>query len=133
MNRNTALDALMDPATIRERTRRIFELGQEGGTSFSVHLEKLPKVVDFVLEVTRENYPDGRIPYHGRFEHFRAGGIDRIAALQQELEGLPPLERARTLVDLVVVSSAPPDSARRPRKMKAATPRIRASKTPKSR
>jgi hypothetical protein len=36
-------------------------------------------------------------------------------------------------VDRVVVSSAPPDSARKPKNMKAATPKIRASITPKSR
>ena len=101
---NSALDVLLDPATIRARTRRIFDLAQDGGTHFAVHLDRLPSVVDLVMDVTKENYPDGRIPYHGRFEHFRVGGIDRVASLQSSIESLPSVERARTLIDLVVVS-----------------------------
>lgn len=101
---NNALELLLDPATIRARTKRVFDLAKDGGTAFSVDLDKVPGVVDFVLEVTRENYPDGVIPVHGRFEHFRAGGVDRVATLLRELEGLDARERARTLIDLVVVS-----------------------------
>ncbi len=104
MNRNDALDVLLDPATIRARTRQIFELAQSGGTSFAVDLQKLPAVVDLVMDVTRENYPEGHIPYHGRFEHFRAGGVDRVRSLLEAIEAESPLERARTLIDLVVVS-----------------------------
>lgn len=99
-----ALDALLDPATIRARTRRIWDAALAGGTAFQVRPERLGEVVDFVLQVTRENYPDGRIPVHGRFEHFRAGGVDRVAPLQEALGRADPLERARALVDLVVVS-----------------------------
>lgn len=101
---NSAIDLLLDPATIRARTRRIFELARDGGTAFELHLDKLPSVVDFVLEVTRQNYPDGKIPYHGRFEHFRAGGVDRLAPLQEALASLQPVERAKSLIDLVTVS-----------------------------
>ncbi|MGA9524896.1 MAG: URC4/urg3 family protein [Myxococcaceae bacterium] len=104
MNRNTALEVLLDPATIRARTRRIFELAQEGGTSFAVDLQKLPGVLDLVLQVTLETYPDGNIPYHGRFEHFRAGGVDRVGRVLDAITSESPVERARTLIDLVVVS-----------------------------
>ncbi|MEO8483854.1 MAG: DUF1688 family protein [Acidobacteriota bacterium] len=98
------LDVLLDPATIRERTRRVLERAQAGGTAFSVHPEKLPACADLVLEITRRNYPDGQVPYHGRYEHFRAGGIDRIQHLERALGYLTPEQRRRSLVDLVVVS-----------------------------
>lgn len=97
------LQTILDPSTIRVRTSCLFEKAQKGETAFSVHLEKLPACIDFVLEVTRRNYPDGVIPYHGRYEHLRAGNIDRIAALVALL-GTDPRERARCLIDLVVVS-----------------------------
>ena len=34
---------------------------------------------DYIAAVIRENYPDLAIPYHGRWRHFAAGGIDRWA------------------------------------------------------
>jgi Protein of unknown function (DUF1688) len=101
---NSALDVLLDPATIRARTRRIFDLARDGGTSFALDLQKLPGVIDLVLDVTRENYPDGRIPYHGRFEHLRAGGVDRVRGVLDAIAAETPVEKARTLIDLVVVS-----------------------------
>lgn len=98
------LETILDPATIRSRTARVFDDALKGGTAFSVDLSKLPAVVDFVLEVTRKNYPDGNIPYHGRYEHFRAGGVDRVARFEKKLGSIDAREKARSLIDLVVVS-----------------------------
>lgn len=98
-----SLNTILDPATIRLRTARIFDEALAGRTAFSVHLDKLDACVDLVMQVTHRNYPDARIPYHGRFEHFRVGGIDRVAALLPRLSP-DPIERARALIDLVVVS-----------------------------
>jgi hypothetical protein len=98
------LDAMLDPATIRERTRRVLERAHDGGTAFRVRPDRLPACADLVLEITRRNYPDGHVPYHGRYEHFRAGGIDRILHLERALGYLTPDQRRRSLVDLVVVS-----------------------------
>lgn len=98
------LETILNPATIRKRTRRIFDAALSGKTAFRVHPEKLGAVIDFVVEVTNRNYPDGKIPYHGRYEHFRAGGIDRVAQLQEKLRAVPPIERAGALVDLVLIS-----------------------------
>ncbi len=98
------LDALLDPATIRERTRRILDRAHAGGTAFRLHPERMQACADLVLEITRRNYPDGQVPYHGRYEHFRAGGIDRIDHLERALAYLTPDQRRRSLVDLVVVS-----------------------------
>jgi hypothetical protein len=98
------LEAILDPATIRVRTRRIYDVALAGGTAFRINLGRLSACVDLVLSVTRRDYPDGSIPLHGRYEHFRAGGIDRVALLRADLASLDPLEQARSLVDLVVVS-----------------------------
>ncbi len=98
------LEAILDPATIRARTHRIYDAALAGGTAFRVDLDRLPACVDLVLSVTRRDYPDGSIPLHGRYEHFRAGGIDRVTLLRAELAALDRLEQARSFVDLVVVS-----------------------------
>jgi hypothetical protein len=98
------LEAILDPATIRVRTRRIYDAAVAGGTAFRVNLDRLPACVDLVLSVTRRDYPDGAIPLHGRYEHFRAGGIDRVALLHVDLASFDRLEHARSLIDLVVVS-----------------------------
>lgn len=98
------LDALLDPATIRERTRRVLDRAHAGGTAFRLHPERMQACADLVLEITRRNYPDGQVPCHGRYEHFRAGGIDRIDHLERALAYLTPDQRRRSLVDLVVVS-----------------------------
>jgi hypothetical protein len=73
-------------------------------TYFAVHFDKLAQVARFTAEVTRRRYPDLKVPPHSRFAHFEAGGVKRLAALEHALQGWPPAERARTLMDLVVVS-----------------------------
>lgn len=98
------LDALLDPRTIRQRARRVWDRAIDGGTAFRVDVDRLPACVELVLDVTRRAYPDGRIPYHGRFEHFRAGGVDRVAEIDAALAHLDATKRRRSLVDLVIVS-----------------------------
>lgn len=57
-----------------------------------------------VAEVTRERYPWDSIPYHSRWRHFEAGGVDRLAQLNALLEGADARQRARAQIDLVLVS-----------------------------
>ncbi len=99
-----ALATITDPATIRARTKRVFDAALAGETAFAVDLSKLPALVDFVMQVTNENYPTGNIPFHGRYEHLRAGGVDRVAKVLAALGTTDKKEQARALVDLVVVS-----------------------------
>jgi hypothetical protein len=99
-----ALATLTDPATIRARTKRVFDAALAGETAFAVDLSKLPACVDFVMQVTKENYPTGTIPFHGRYEHLRAGGVDRVAKVLAALGSSDRKEQARALVDLVVVT-----------------------------
>lgn len=57
-----------------------------------------------VARATRARYQKLHIPYHSRWRHFEAGGVDRRAELERQLEGLPTASRAHALIDLVVVS-----------------------------
>jgi len=99
-----ALAYLRSPLAIRVRCETIFDAGLAGSLHhFAIELGALPAVVDKVVEVTRAAYPDLQIPVHGRLNHFRAGGIDRVAELDARLAGSPD-DRARTWIDLVVVS-----------------------------
>jgi hypothetical protein len=44
------------------------------------------------------------VPYHSRWGHFRAGGVDRVAELEKSWAGASPAEIARKQIDLVVTS-----------------------------
>lgn len=67
--------------TIRERSTQIYDLALAGQTHFACHNEKLGEVADFVIEVTRDLYPDFDIPNHCRLNHLNAGGVDRTSHL----------------------------------------------------
>ena len=103
-----AIAYLRSPLAIRARCETLFDAALAGSLShFAVELDALPAVIDKVVAVTRAAYPDLEIPVHGRTNHFRAGGIDRVAALDARLGGAGGLaadDRARAWIDLIVVS-----------------------------
>jgi hypothetical protein len=98
------LDFLLSPLAIRQSAEKIFELTQVGKTHFSYHPEKFAGLVDYVIEVIRENYPSLDIPFHSRWGHFRVGGVDRVKMLEEKLSSVDALEKARTKFDLVITS-----------------------------
>ncbi|MCP5046236.1 MAG: URC4/urg3 family protein [bacterium] len=104
MINSETIEQLLSTATIRSRAERMLNLALEGGTHFDVHLDRLEVCADFVVQVIRENYPDLNIPFHSRWGHFQAGGVDRNGQLREKLVPLSPDERSRCLLDLVVVS-----------------------------
>ena len=69
---------------------------------------KLPEAAVLVAEVTRQNYPALKIPYHSRWRHFEAGSVNRKAWLDAalgKLAGQPTAAQiARMRIDLTVVS-----------------------------
>lgn len=96
---------LRTPIAIRERCNAVLALGLEGKLEhFAVDLDALERVADLVVEVTREAYPDLKVPIHGRFRHFEVGSVDRLGELRKKLEDRSPTERAKSLIDLVVPS-----------------------------
>lgn len=98
------IDEVLSPSAIRSQARRIFDLTIEGKTSFIYEAKRLPDTVSFVLEVIREKYPDLAIPFHSRWGHFRAGGLDRVKGLDRRIDGCDQMERARAKLDLVITS-----------------------------
>eukprot|EP00297_Palpitomonas_bilix_P014180 CAMPEP_0113887888 /NCGR_PEP_ID=MMETSP0780_2-20120614/12505_1 /TAXON_ID=652834 /ORGANISM="Palpitomonas bilix" /LENGTH=236 /DNA_ID=CAMNT_0000876553 /DNA_START=45 /DNA_END=751 /DNA_ORIENTATION=- /assembly_acc=CAM_ASM_000599 len=93
--------------SIRERCERIFAVGTSHGLRhFDVDLARADSVVDYVIDVTKDNYPDLNVPFHSRWRHFDIGGVDRVGALTQEWEkaGLDKDEICRRQLDLAVVS-----------------------------
>lgn len=101
----TAIAYLRSPLAIRARCENILEAGFANKLShFSINLDALPAVVDEVVATTHTQYPTLEIPVHGRINHFRVGGVDRVARLDRRFQTLSSDERARAWIDLIVVS-----------------------------
>lgn len=96
---------LRTTTAIRERAGDL--LGRaRGGQSrwFTVDDDALAAAATVVAEVTERRYPDLAIPYHSRWRHFEAGGVDRNTALRKQLSHLDTTDGAAALIDLAVVS-----------------------------
>jgi hypothetical protein len=102
----TELAYLRTPRAIRDRAEELYALAASDALEhFALDERKLEPVVERVLAVTREIYPDLRaIPYHGRFRHFAAGGVDRLARLDAEIASLSRTEQLMTRFELVITS-----------------------------
>ena len=86
-------------ARARSGESQWFVIGDEATMDAAAHA---------VADVTRERYPSGDIPFHSRWRHFEAGGIDRLAKLDRlstrDGNEVTPRERARMQIDLALVS-----------------------------
>ena len=99
------LDFLLSPAAIRQSAEAIFELTKNGKTHFTYHPEKFDYTVDYVIDMIKENYPTLEIPFHSRWGHFKAFGIDRVKeSFEPKIKNLDRMEQARTKLDLVITS-----------------------------
>ncbi|MCX2929091.1 URC4/urg3 family protein [Mycobacterium sp. CVI_P3] len=98
-----AAAALRSTRAVRERARLLTERARAGESPwFTVHDDQLASAAALVAEVTRDSYPDLQIPFHSRWRHFEAGGVDRKAELDRLLTGVDV--PARAMIDLTVVS-----------------------------
>jgi hypothetical protein len=99
------LALLHDPATIRARCAAILRAVESNVSEhFTVDRSRLAALADRVAALTRKRFPDLHIPFHSRWRHFEAGGIDRKAQLDALLASHSPADAARARVDLTVVS-----------------------------
>ncbi|MDB5732514.1 MAG: uracil phosphoribosyltransferase [Variovorax sp.] len=102
-----AAEVLRSTRAVRERAHALLARARHGESQwFTIGgddaLEDTARTVD---EVTRDRYPWGPIPYHSRWRHFEAGGIDRLAQFDALLgANATPRQRARAQIDLVLVS-----------------------------
>lgn len=100
-----AAQLLRTTTAVRERSRQLLTRARHGESRwFLVDESFVESAAQLIADITRKRYPTLRIPFHSRWRHFEAGGVDRKAALDRLLAPLPPRERARAMVDLTVVS-----------------------------
>lgn len=98
------LARLRTAAAVRERCGKVRRWVADGRSAhFTLEEGRLDAVAAYVADVTREAYPDLAIPYHSRWRHFSAGGVDRWSALAARIDA-NPAERAHIAVDLATVS-----------------------------
>lgn len=99
------IPSLLSASAVRERANRLLELGIAGELDhFTVDLDRLPAVADYVIETMRENYGDRDIPFHARWRHFEAGQIDRFGGLVDAAGITDPFVFGRAAYDLAIVS-----------------------------
>ncbi|MEO5766140.1 MAG: URC4/urg3 family protein [Casimicrobiaceae bacterium] len=99
------VETLLSPAAIRARSNNILAAALAGRTRhFRVDRSRLDGAAATVERVTRRRYPSLAIPYHSRWRHFEAGGVDRKAQLTGALAGRDVAAAARARIDLAVVS-----------------------------
>jgi hypothetical protein len=100
----SAVRALLTASAVRSRAQQMLAAARAGRLAhFTLAEDKLDPLADRVVEVTRESYPDGAVPYHSRWRHFRVGDVDRFAHLYGAF-GLSGAERGRARVELAIVS-----------------------------
>lgn len=100
-----AIAYLRSPRAIRDRCGQLFELARQDRLShFCCDLTQLERVANYTIAVMQEQYPDGQIPFHSRWQHFEVGGVPRLAQLERMLEERSPVDRAVTQFDLAIVS-----------------------------
>jgi hypothetical protein len=100
-----ATAVLRRTSTIRERSRQLLDRARAGDSRwFAVDDKALPGAARAVADITRKRYPKGHIPFHSRWRHFEAGGIDRRAELERRLGDAPKAVRAEAMIDLAFVS-----------------------------
>jgi hypothetical protein len=105
MTVDEAAASLRTTTAIRERAAALLARARAGGSAwFTVDDSAMDSAALEVVAVTRQRYSHLRIPYHSRWRHFEAGGVDRKALLDKHLGDAHPAERARAYIDLAVVS-----------------------------
>jgi hypothetical protein len=98
------VDALLTAQAVRSHCAQIMALAeQDRAPYFQLHMERMPAAASWVADTIRLQYPNLDVPYHSRWRHFEAGGVDRWGRLADG-QGLRGAERARVRIDLVIPS-----------------------------
>ncbi|MCZ0901024.1 DUF1688 family protein, partial [Microcoleus sp. HI-ES] len=99
------VEYLRTPAAIRQKCDRLFDLARQDKLRyFRVDLSQLDKAANYVIDTTRQQYPDFNIPFHSRWRHFEAGNLSRLAELDAALAEFALIEQAKIKFDLAIVS-----------------------------
>lgn len=97
---------LRSARAVRVRAGEMLALAERDALAhFSLDAARLDPAADYVIETIRARYADLDIPFHSRWRHFDAGGINRWRDLaRSSLDGADAAERARVRFDLAVTS-----------------------------
>jgi hypothetical protein len=80
----------------------VLAAAERGETAhFRLRPARLDEAARRVVGITRRRYPDLTVPYHSRWRHFSAGGVDRAALVAP---GADKAGATRARIDLAVVS-----------------------------
>jgi hypothetical protein len=102
---NEAVRRLRAPATIRQRCAAISAMAARGESAhFTLDRSRLAVVAQRVATLTRTRFPTLDVPFHSRWRHFEAGGIDRKAEHDARLAGRSQVAVARSRIDLALIS-----------------------------
>jgi hypothetical protein len=100
-----AASALRSTHAIRERCGQLLARARAGASRwFEVDDDAIAAAAREVADITRKRYPKGHIPFHSRWRHFEAGGVDRKAELDRLLGDVPKAVRGEAMFDLTFVS-----------------------------
>jgi hypothetical protein len=95
---------LLSASAVRERCAAIMAAAERGQTRhLAFREERLAATAAYVADTIRLRYPTLDVPYHSRWRHFEAGGIDRFGAIAANLPG-DSAGRARARIDLAITS-----------------------------
>lgn len=97
---------LKTPQAVRERAEHVYARAvRQGLGHFEVDEARISDVARLVVRLGREAYGDLRdVPYHSRWRHFSAGGVDRTARFEELVGSVSREEALRARFDLVVTS-----------------------------
>ena len=100
-----AIRDLWTVEAVRERSEDLLDLGERDELEhFTIDEARLDGAAHLVAEVTRERFPDLRIPLHSRWRHFEGpDGSSRWDAVAGHAS-LSEAERARSALELAIVS-----------------------------
>ncbi len=96
---------LRDVAIVRLRSAEVLASVRAGASQhFRLDEGRAADVAERVAAITAARFPGLAVPYHSRWRHFEAGGIDRKALVDRALAGFGREARARAHIDLALVS-----------------------------
>ena len=91
--------------TIRQRCGQLLDRARRGESAwFTVDEGAMDAAARAVADVTHRRFPNGAVPFHSRWRHFEAGGVDRRKQLAELMQAKTHVQQAHTLIDLAVVS-----------------------------
>ena len=84
-NASAAARWLLSAAAVRARAQHLLARVERGESEYFIYRAgQLDSTVRIVLDTIRASYPALAIPFHSRWRHFEAGGVDRVAQLDRK-------------------------------------------------